>query len=326
MIKTQKNQPKLHIFGGGEIVGVAAEIAQKLEWSVVVRTGERFLGSIPNLGSGVEVFVGNDLDSLMFDGGIPKAADYGISFSAPWIFSQEVIDMFRGQLFNLHNQPLPRFRGGGGTSWLILMGERAGGCCIHRLVRKIDAGEIFARSDFSFPEDAVLPIDFDKFATEQAKLLLSAWLPKTLRESSPGKVVEISESESEYWPRLNTEIHGWINWSWGLEDIFKFCNAFSLPHSGARTLINGAKVEIKRVSVYTNKKFHPYQNGMVFRISDGYYVAHRDGVLHIEDLFLTDPSVKINLGDRFFTPSDLLEKAMLRRIQYLPSGKIIELR
>lgn len=316
----------LHIFGGGPLVGVAEEIAIRQGWSVVFRTGGRFIDTVAKLDPSTKVIVGDNLASLMIDGGIPSVGDYGISFSAPWIFPQEVIDMFGGELFNMHNQPLPRFRGGGGASWSILMGERSGGSCIHRLVRKVDAGEIFARRDFSFPDDATLPVDFEKFSIEQAKSLLCEWLPRLLQERFPGSVIEIDESDSEYWPRLNTEIHGWIDWSWDLEDIFKFCNAFSAPFTGARTLINGAVVEIRKVAIDLSKQFHPYQNGMVFRISDGFYVAHRDGILQITDLHFPESSVKITHGDRFFTPKELLEQAALRRIQYLPSGKVVDLR
>jgi methionyl-tRNA formyltransferase len=321
-----KTSGTLHIFGGGEFVGIAEKIANKLGWSVVVRTGDRFTKSIPDLNARTKLLVGDDLLSLMTEGGLPKHGDYGISFSAPWIFSQEVIDMFDGDIFNLHNQPLPKFRGGGGASWLILMGERLGGCCIHRLARKIDAGDIFARRDFCFPGSLEYPIDYDRYVIDHAKELLIQWLPRLLDDRSPGDVIYIDESESEYWPRINTEIHGWIDWSWGLEDILSFCNAFSYPHPGARTLINGCVIEIKEVTIFLNKKFHPYQNGMIFRVSNGIYVAHRDGVLHISDYQISDFQVKINLGDRLFTPKDLLEKAMLQRVQYLPSGKVVGLR
>ena len=117
----------MHIFGGGPFVGIAEEIATRLGWSVVLRTGERFVNTLSEMGPNTKVLVGNDLESLMIEGGIPSAGDYGISFSAPWVFPQVIIDMFDGELFNLHNQPLPKFRGGGGTSWLILMGERSEG-------------------------------------------------------------------------------------------------------------------------------------------------------------------------------------------------------
>ena len=88
-----KNKSTLHIFGMGPFVGISEEIATQHGWSVVVRTGERCVNAIPKLGSNTKVLVGNDLASLMVEGGIPTTGDYGISFSAPWIFSQEIIDI-----------------------------------------------------------------------------------------------------------------------------------------------------------------------------------------------------------------------------------------
>jgi len=318
----KKQLKTLHIFGGGVFVGIAERIAHELGWEVIVRTGKRFIDTLHNLDVRTKLFVGDDLDSLMKQGGVPKRGDYGISFSAPWIFPQEVIDYFDGEIFNLHNQPLPKFRGGGGTSWTILMRERLGGCCIHRLVRKIDAGDIFARCDFFFPESLEFPIDFDRYIANHSKNLLIEWLPKLLTERSPGEIVDINESESEYWPRLNTNIHGWIDWSWGIDDIYSFCKAFSNPHSGAKTLVNNCIIELKKISICETKKFHPYQTGLIFRISDGLYVAHRNGVLRVHKYRLANPKAKVTLGDRLFTPRDLLETALLQRIQYSPSGKV----
>lgn len=314
----------LHVFGGGVFVGIADEIATELGWSVIVRTGARFVDTLPKLNEGTKLIVGNELGAVMEEGGAPSAGDYGISFSAPWIFSQQVIDMFGGDIFNLHNQPLPKFRGGGGTSWLILMGEQSGGCCIHRLVRKVDAGEIYARRDFSFPTDCRFPRDLDRHVTEQAKDMVRQWLPKLLLDRSPGTPIPIDEAESEYWPRLNTALHGWINWSWGLDEISRFCDAFSYPHGGARTLVNGVVLEIRSCSIQLGKDFHPFQSGMVFRISDDLFVAHRDGVLRISDYHLSEPSARITVGDRLFTPQAMLEKAMSQRVQYMPSGKMVE--
>ena len=48
--------------------------------------------------------------------------------------------MFNGRLVNLHNQPLPKFRGGG-VSWNIPMGA-IGGAAIHQLIERVDAGPI----------------------------------------------------------------------------------------------------------------------------------------------------------------------------------------
>lgn len=315
----------LHIFGGGELVGVAAKAAAECGWSAVVRTGSRFKDSLPGLGNETPVFVGNDLRALMREGGLPQPGDIGISFSAPWVFEQDIIDLFSGAIFNLHSQALPRFRGGGGTSWLALMRERRGGCCVHRLVRKIDAGEIYARADYEFPGECVYPADLDRHALDHARCLVKAWLPGLLCSGDPGPALPVDEAVSEYWPRLNTSVHGWIDWSWSLRDIESFCHAFSFPHPGAKTTIRGTTAMLKRVEIVAERTFHPFQRGLVFRIDrdGGIMVAHSDGALVIREFEVEDSSLVVRLGDRFFTPIAHLENALARRVQYLPSGELV---
>lgn len=318
----------LHVFGGGKLIKAVESIALKAGWGVVVRTGKRFENSFPPLHSSTRLHIGDNLTQLIHDGGAPKRGDFGISISAPWVFTQEIIDSFSGDLFNLHSQPLPKFRGGGGTSWLILLNERTGGCCVHRLIRKIDAGSVHARLDFPFPRNCRYPADFDAYLLQRAEELIGSWLPRLLATRHPGPEILVNERESEYWPRLNEDIHSWIDWSWSLADIESFCNAFSDPYNGAKTTIRGAVARLKNVNIIVeNRKYHPYQRGLIFRTeADGQLVvAHPDGALIIRDVALEDEALKPRLGDRFFTPAEILTDAMTRRVQYLPSGEIINI-
>lgn len=324
---TKKTDVVLHIFGGGELVAIAEKIALDSKWKVVVRTGKRFENSLPPLDSSTKVFIGDDLNRLMNKGGKPKLGDYGISFSAPWVFSQDVIDMFSGDIFNLHNQSLPKFRGAAGMSWLIMMNELKGGCCIHRLISKVDAGTIYARSDFDFSGECKYPKDYDDYLSKYSKNLLQSWLPNLLITGETGPEIVVDETSSEYWPRLNTDIQGWIDWSWNIQDIELFCNAFSFPHDGAQTMARGIIVRLKNVEAITNpRKYHPFQRGLIFRIgSNGeLFVAHPDGILKIKDFIIQNKDTKLRLGDRLFTPNKNLCQAMTRRVQYLPSGEIID--
>ena len=96
--------------------------------------------------------------------------------------------------------------------------------------------------------------------------------------------------------------------------MISFVNAFSNPHAGARTTINGKiKVRIKRLSYQTKiKKFHPFQVGLIYRIiKSNYYVAHKDGTIILsanidEENYCS--SVKIRLGDRFYLHQDIWKK------------------
>tara|TARA_E500000331_G_scaffold358610_1_gene427477 strand:- start:11087 stop:12067 length:981 start_codon:yes stop_codon:yes gene_type:complete len=324
------NQNTLHIFGGGVFVKHAVEIAKKFDWKIILRTSNRFIKGLENYDNDprVKLFSGNSLSDLMNKGGLPESHDVGISFSAPWIIPKKIINLFNNRLYNLHNQPLPKFRGGGGSSWNIMMNDRKGGSCIHLLTPKLDSGEIFALRKFTFPESLSYPKDFDEFISKEAIHLLNEWLTNLLKNGNPGLSIENNDEESEYWPRLNTNIHAWINWSWDINDIQSFCNAFSFPHSGVKTILNGKVVHISRSKIELQKKiFHPYQTGLIYKIIDNkLYVAHPGGTMIIEEYKLESDDSKIRLGDRLYTPINKIEESLLTRIQYSPDGSIFELK
>ena len=194
----------LHIFGGGFLVGVAEQVAIENGWDVVLRTGERFLNTLPKLSSSTTVLVGNRLSDLMEKGVVPTPNDIGLSISAPWIFKNDTIIKFHGRLFNIHNQPLPVFKGAGGASWRILMNDYTGGSCIHFLNEGIDEGKIVSRIDFNFPKECLYPNDFDKITFDYSKKLLYGWLSKMVSSNQQIELLpDYDDSTSEYWPRLN---------------------------------------------------------------------------------------------------------------------------
>lgn len=318
----------LHLFGGGALVSIAERIALKYNWNVVLRTGHRFVASLPKLDPKTKVLVGNDLIQLLQNGGEPKPNDIGLSISAPWIFKKKHIEKFHGNLYNIHNQPLPIFKGAGGSTWRILMKHYSGGSCIHVLTEGIDDGQIIEKVLFDFPETCTYPEDFDRITFAHASNLLEKWLSRIIgnEEYLDNQSIQYNPDEAEYWPRINSSIHGWINWEWPLIDIQSFCNAFYLPHQGAQTTLRGSNIFIQETSFILNKgKFHPFQTGIIYRIIDNIlHVAHPDGTLLVKKYESSDEKLVIRLGDRFFTSREMLEYAMKTRIQYMPDGAIVK--
>ena len=66
---------------------------------------------------------------------------------------------------------------------------------------------------------------------------------------------------SIYWPRLSTEHHGYVDWSWSLKDIERFICAFDEPYPGASTYIGSRKVHLKEgYADFNDGLFHPFQS------------------------------------------------------------------
>ena len=126
---------------------------------------------------------------------------------------------------------------------------------------------------------------------------------------------------STYWPRIDTESHGWINWNWSGEEIFNFIKAFDKPYAGAHTQLKKKTFYFKNCKFVNKKKFHPFQYGLIInKTKKSLLVCTNNGVLHINNIF-NKQGKKINfktfkVGDRFFTPIKELESALTKRVYF----------
>jgi methionyl-tRNA formyltransferase len=248
-----------------------------------------------------------------------------LSVGAPWIFKKSTLEnIFRDELLNVHGTRLPTNRGGGGFSWQIMMGNRFGFTLIHKVDEGIDTGPIVAFEEFLYPHSCRTPRDFEKVYRIKSLDFIKMFISKARASDCTYDEIKQLEYLSTYWPRLNTGINGWINWDWSGVDIERFILAFDDPYGGAMTTLNGKVVHLK--SVYLSPQdalFHPYQSGIVYRVSKNWIcVAVQGSSLIIEgvaDQSGIDLCSSIKPGDRFITPRDYLEKSV-SRVVYTPSG------
>jgi hypothetical protein len=95
-------------------------------------------------------------------------ADLGISVFYDRILPPEFIDRF-GRLLNLHNSPLPRYRGVNPINWALKNGERSHGVTIHEITPGVDDGPIVSQLTYSiYPE-------FDEVAEVYRRALDYGW-------------------------------------------------------------------------------------------------------------------------------------------------------
>lgn len=210
----------------------------------------------------------------------------GFSINSIWKFSEKIINAFKGNFYNYHAADMPSERGAGNVSWKILQGNiKKGSINIHLIDKEFDTGDIVARKKISFSNKgkAVLPENILKITAKNEKLFLKSFLNRMIKNKKNKKIKQ-KHSDSYYWPRLNSDRDGRINWSWDAKDIISFVRAFSKPYNGAFTFIGKSKINIFNAEIYsTKKKFHPYQNGIVFRKDKKYiYVSNQKGSIKIK--------------------------------------------
>jgi methionyl-tRNA formyltransferase len=105
-----------------------------------------------------------------------KVADLGISIFYDRIFDAAGIALF-GRLLNIHNGPLPRYRGVSPINWALKNEETEHGVTIHEITPGIDDGPIVARLLYSIHPEVEEVIDVYHRALRYAWLLFQDTMP-----------------------------------------------------------------------------------------------------------------------------------------------------
>lgn len=249
-----------------------------------------------------------------------------LSLGAAWIFEESIINkLFCGRLFNLHGTRLPQNRGGGGSSWQIMMGNRFGFCQLHLVDGGIDTGNIVRTEEFLYPPSCRIPEDYDDVYFRKNLDFVTDFIKELRKGGIDIKTTQQAEYFSSYFPRLNAKDHGWINWTDEVIELERFICAFDDPYEGAKCFWDDQTVFVKKVCVdFQDQSFHPYQSGIVYRNNGRWLcVCAVGGSLIIEKIFGSDGKdliQQIKVGDRLITKSETID-ARLSRVVYTPAGK-----
>lgn len=312
---------KFILFGGGELLKKAAQKLQNssMELVVVLNRGcSKKLKAFLNERE-IRFIVSEDVnkDDAVIEEVTDSTLGVSICFTNSRVFSEDFLSHFDDKFVNCHGAALPQNRGLGGYSWRIMRDDPVGVSVIHKVAPELDAGAVLKYREYFYPASCEIPADYSEFATRQEIKLLSEFIQE-VKDNHDFTPMGQPEYLSSYWPRVSADKHGYINWSWDLEDIVRFIRAFDDPYPGAITFVNsiGAKVRLKKCQISANdRSFHPFQKGMIYRIREGsVFVAAGEGSLilkSVKDEGGADVIERLSVGDRFYTPEEHLEKAKI---------------
>jgi methionyl-tRNA formyltransferase len=98
---------------------------------------------------GLNIIERSDLNSKGFIKFIRQVnPDLFISVASPIIFKEELINIPNLDCINIHNAPLPKYRGMMPNFWQLYYGEKEAGITIHKIEKGIDTGDIINQSNF----------------------------------------------------------------------------------------------------------------------------------------------------------------------------------
>lgn len=322
----------LLFFGGGNSIIPLIEIANEFPFTASVITSPRHADCILKNGKSftesltdaeVPFLITNTLNDKNVLDQITEDT-LGMSFGAAWIFRSSFINLFHNRLINYHASPLPHYRGGGGYSWRIMNNDRRGCCLLHLVDEGIDTGDIVKSHDFFYPLSCRTPQDYVDYTLSQGQTFFRNFFKDVLHQT-PLQRIPQQEVQSTYTPRLNTEIHGYIDWNWTHDQIVPFICAFDNPYAGSSTFYKDQKVRIKDAYTYANDgAFHPFMAGLVYRVvNQSIYVATSSGTVLLKKVLDEngqDITSSIKTGNRFYTPTQYLDTAKSYYAVYNTSG------
>ncbi len=98
--------------------------------------------------------------------------DLFISVASPVIFKEDLIKIPKLDCINIHNAPLPKYRGILPSFWQLYYGEREAGITIHKINTGIDTGDIIAQHFVPIESNETLNSLIVKTKKEGAKLMV----------------------------------------------------------------------------------------------------------------------------------------------------------
>ena len=189
------------------------------------------------------------------------------------IISQEILDIPKYGVINVHASLLPKYRGSAPIQWAIINGEKETGITIMQTALGVDSGDISLQKKVAIKDGETAGELFDDLAQIAPSVLMEAI---GLIEEGKAKYTKQVEAESTHFPMLKKE-DGHINWSEDGKAIINKILGFN-PWPSAYGIIDS-----KIFKIYTGK-FTQEAHNKTFGLVEGNKVYCGGGVIELIDV------------------------------------------
>lgn len=171
-----------------------------------------------------------------------------VAFGPPY-FDQDMIDLPKYKIVNIHPSPLPKYRGATPGPWQIINGETKSAVTFFQIDALPDHGPIISQIPFDItPNETSITFYQKAFALASSNL-------ETIIKSyilNPESLQIQDHSQKSYFPKFDKD-SAQINWSWQNDKINRFVRALT-PWPVAWTYVvnqQGQKLKMKIFSFNT---------------------------------------------------------------------------
>lgn len=209
------------------------------------------------------------------------------------ILPQEVIDIPKKGIINVHSSLLPKYRGAAPIHAAIINGEKESGVTIMDIVKELDAGDIILQTKTPINEMDTLEDLHDRLA-----LIGSETLLKAINMIEDGTVTRTSQDETKVTfvkPIKKEECE--IHWDHSMEKIYNFIRGLN-PFPSAYSFCNK-----KMYKIYFVEKYDRIYDGEFGEVVD--LIKGKGPIVKVLDGSLIIKSIKPE-NKKIMTGSDLV--------------------
>lgn len=213
------------------------------------------------------------------------------------IISQEILDIPKYGVINIHASLLPKYRGSSPIQWCLVNGESKTGVTIMRTALAVDSGDILLQKEIDIlPEENAGEL-FDRLAVLGGQAIVEA-----LEIIADGRAVYTPQQESQatHYPMISKE-DGKIDWSKSAREVFNKMRGFT-PWPSAFTTLDGKLFKILKCVV--SDKIFDGKEGQVVIEERKAYVVCGNGTVELKEVQLE--------GKKIMPVSDFLLSGKLK--------------
>ncbi|HTL53255.1 MAG TPA: formyltransferase family protein [Planctomycetota bacterium] len=164
------------------------------------------------------------------------------SFYYRTVLKKRILNLFKRGAYNLHGSLLPAYRGCAPINWQILRGERMSGVTLHRMIPKIDGGEIIEQLPMDIGPDDTALMAFEQMIPVMKQVLDRA-LPKILDGTVTGKSQD--DTKSSYFGRRKPDDGRLLFDSMTALEMYNLMRAVAYPYPGTFCYRDAARLKVQ---------------------------------------------------------------------------------
>ncbi|MFA6369266.1 MAG: methionyl-tRNA formyltransferase, partial [Candidatus Shapirobacteria bacterium] len=169
-----------------------------------------------------------------------------VAFGPPY-FDQELIDIPKFKIVNIHPSPLPKYRGATPGPWQIINGETKSAVTFFQIDSLPDNGPIISQIPFDItPQETAL--SFYQKAFDLAAKNLESILKSYIQ--NPNNLQQQDHTQKSYFPKFTKE-SAQINWTWDDLKIDRFVRALN-PWPIAWTFVTNQQNQILKMKIISS--------------------------------------------------------------------------